>query len=314
MQQLSFRAMGCQMLALIDAEDGQAAGMLAQVPQWFEQWEQRLSRFRADSELCLLNQAAGQPFQASRTLWTVIDLAIAGAQQSGGLVTPTLLGALEAAGYDHSWDAQLAEGLARTLAHSVGNAAAASQRSPEQWQMIERDKRTRTIRLPKGVRIDLGGVAKGWAAHQAAERLSVYGPALVDAGGDIAVSGPTASSETWRIEVANPFEPEHDLTTLHVGAGGIATSGRDYRRWQRDGQEMHHIIDPRTNQPAQTDVLTATVVAPTTYQAEIAAKTAFLLGSSAGSAWLDERPDFAGLLVLANQQLVYTQRMHAFVG
>src|SRR5205823_10144570 len=95
--------------------------------------------------------------------------------------------------------------------------------------------------------------------------------------------------------------------------GGVATSGRDYRRWRKDGEWKHHIIDPRTGAPAETDVMSATVVAPTACAAEIGAKMAFLLGSHDGLEWLEERPSLAGLLVLENGQVLRSKRLEDFV-
>lgn len=310
MQQISFRAMGCTMLALLDAGGAQAEQVLAQVPGWFAEWEQQLSRFRPDSELSHFNRASGQTVHVSQTLWDVIDIALVGAQQSDGLVTPTLLDALEAAGYTQSWAEQPVEsGRSAAQPSIITSTSTIKPILSQAWQLVERDPQTMAIRSPAGVRFDLGGVAKGWAADQAAQRLSAYGPALVDAGGDIAVSGPRVSGEYWQIDVANPFLPESDLATLQIKKGGVATSGRDYRRWQRDGQEYHHIIDPRTNAPAQTDVLSATVVAPTAFESEIGAKAALILGSTLGRNWLEARPTFAGLLVLENGDYVATKRL-----
>jgi thiamine biosynthesis lipoprotein len=156
-------------------------------------------------------------------------------------------------------------------------------------------------------------VAKGWAADQAARRLSGFGPALVDAGGDIAVSGPRTGAAPWTIGVANPFFPDDELETLLLAGGaGVATSGRDYRRWQRNGQWYHHILDPRTGRPAETDVLTATVVAPTAAQAEVAAKVVLILGRQQGLAWLAARPALAACLVLQDGRLLRTDSLAAY--
>src|SRR5712692_2621801 len=105
MQEITFRAMGCRMQALVDADSAEAAAALAQVPGWFEGWEQTLSRFRSGSELSRLNAMGGQAMPVSPVLWDVVDLAFEAARESGGLVTPTQLAALEAAGYDRSFDA-----------------------------------------------------------------------------------------------------------------------------------------------------------------------------------------------------------------
>ena len=104
MQRLEFRAMGCQMAAIIDADNSRAVAALAQVPGWFEEWEQHLSRFRPGSELNQLNRNAGFAFHVSDVLWQVLQQSLVAAKQSDGLVTPAVLDALDAAGYDKSFE------------------------------------------------------------------------------------------------------------------------------------------------------------------------------------------------------------------
>jgi FAD:protein FMN transferase len=293
MLDVTFRAMGCQMAAYLDTDTPGAAAALAEVPRWFETWEQTLSRFRLDSELCRLNARTGQRVRVSEVLWEVVGLALRVACQSEGRVVPTLLGALERAGYDRPFDEVTAGTVAAPPAVAAGAPA-------EAWRAIRRRRHERTLELPAGTRLDLGGVAKGWAAAQAAQALSGWGPALVDAGGDVAVSGARTGGQGWSVGVADPRQPGGGLAVLKLMAGGVATSGRDYRRWQRDGQQQHHLLDAATGLPAQTDVLTATVLAPDLWQAEMAAKRVLLAGAQAGLAWLDARPELAGLVVVEN--------------
>src|SRR5438128_11842359 len=92
-----FRAMGSNMLALLQSDAAFAGESLAQVPGWFEGWEQQLSRFRPDSELSLLNNSAGRPVQVSPELWEVLQLVMVAAEDTNGLVTPAVLNALEIA-------------------------------------------------------------------------------------------------------------------------------------------------------------------------------------------------------------------------
>jgi thiamine biosynthesis lipoprotein len=290
------------MLAGVDRDDAEAAALLAAVPGWFEAWEQQLSRFRTDSDLSRLNEAAGRPVVVPPALWEVLNVAHDAARQSQGLVQPTILAALEAAGYDRSFG-QLAPAMA----------GAPLPAHPADWHALKLDRRTHTVTLPSGVRLDLGGVAKGWAADQAAQRLAEAGPALVDAGGDISVSGPMADGSPWPIAIANPFASDESLGLVLLPGGAVATSGRDYRRWRCGGVEQHHIIDPRSGQPAQTDVLSATIIAPSGPTAEMAAKVALILGSRAGLAWLDARPTVAGLLVLEDRRILRSRRMDAYL-
>lgn len=300
MLSLQFRAMGCQMLALLDAETPDARDVLAQVPAWFEAWETSLSRFRADSELMSLNAMHDAPVPVSDTLWEVLNVALVAERDSQGLVTPLVLDSLETAGYTMSFEWLQDHAASVNLRPNVSA-------QPVRLTLAEAvrfDPIGRTVTLAPGARLDLGGVAKGWAAETAARRLSVAGSALVDAGGDIAVSGPRADGTAWSVAIADPQLQGADLGQLQLSQGGVATSGRDYRRWQIDGQWRHHLIDPRTGEPATTDVLSATVVGPSLRQAETAAKTAFMLGSDAAASWLTERPELRGLLVLDDGRMV----------
>ena len=300
--------MGCHMLAAVE-NHAERPVILEQAPVWFEEWEQALSRFRPGSELSQLNQSAGKPFNASPVLWSVYLAALEAEQRSAGFVTPTLLSALEHAGYVHSFETSTA---ATNPSNENGTEIALPDLSPAGWERKDTGEE-RIIILPGVVRLDFGGVAKGWAAHQAAWRLNKVGPALVDAGGDIAISRPCAGDLPWSVGVENPFHPGTDLAVLHLGRCGVATSGRDYHRWQQNGKWMHHIIDPRTGYPAETDVLTTTVIAPDVLQAETAAKTAFILGSQAGIEWLQARPNLAGMLVLEDGGYIYTRNFEDYL-
>jgi thiamine biosynthesis lipoprotein len=308
--------MGCQMLAVIDTDDVRADTRLMQAPAWFANWEQRLSRFRPNSELARINARAGQPTRVSTVLWNVLQAATRAANESDGLVTPTVLDALAAAGYDRTFDelGRMDDQGAGAAAVDQGRSCLARPSPARDWRAIRLGPRHHTITLPPGMRLDLGGIAKGWAGEQAMERLRRLGPTLVDAGGDIAVSGPRADGAPWPIGVANPFAPEELLELALVARGGVATSGRDFRRWRQGATWRHHIIDPRTGQPAATDVLSATVIAPRVRAAEIGAKVALILGSADGLAWIEARSQLAGLLVCADGTVIRSSRLAQFVG
>lgn len=307
-----FRAMGSTMLALVDSEV--EPPNLANVPAWFDEWEQILSRFRSDSELSQLNIGAGVPHVVSEVLWDVCASAVEAAETTGGLVTPLILGALDSAGYDRSFD--LIEHTQET--HGGSNLLAALPFAPATGSLggleaLELDPSARSIRMRPGCRLDFGGIAKGWAAEQAAQRLLPYGPSLVSAGGDIAITGPRADGGPWEIGVEDPFNEGLFVESVFVSAGGVATSGKDRRRWIRGGVPQHHIIDPRTGLPAATDVLTATVIAPSAMQAEAMAKAVLISGSQAGLDWLDQSERLAGLLVLDNGQRLYSRNIQSYL-
>jgi len=304
----SFRAMGCQMLAIVEQDSEDVPGILTQVSDWFEDWEQVLSRFRHDSELSRLNRTTDQFISVSQILWDVYQASMHADQFTGGLVTPTVLDAVEMAGYDRPFDE-----LPASMGYPASQGYIDLLTAIHPLSTVICDEVAHSICLPPGIRLDFGGVAKGWAAHQAAEKLKPYGPVLMNAGGDIAISGPRLDGNPWLVGISNPFEPENDLVMLHLQGGGVATSGKDRRRWMQGAFLNHHIIDPRTGQSAITDILTATVIAPTVMEAEAAAKAVFLLGSEAGLEWLEADSGLAGLLVLDNGQVLLSHRAETYL-
>jgi thiamine biosynthesis lipoprotein len=290
MQRIAFRAMGSSMLAALDSEEPTAEAWLNEVPLWFESWERHLSRFRPSSELSALNRNPGRWTTVSAVLWAVLTAALEAAQASDGLVSPALLDAVEAAGYRRDF--------AAGAWAEQDTPAAGSPAQADAWKQIELDERRRMVRLPADVRLDLGGVAKGWAADEVAGRLGRVAPTLLDAGGDIAVSGPMADGSPWPIAVDDPLSGGAQLDLLLLSAGGVATSGRDFRRWRQGDGYAHHIIDPRTARPAQTDALSATVVGPSALAAEAAAKVALFGGSAGWAATVAREPALVALMVL----------------
>ncbi|MBE0697228.1 MAG: FAD:protein FMN transferase [Anaerolineaceae bacterium] len=314
MQKIEFRAMGCQITAILDGDEPQAVQALEQVPGWFEEWEQVLSRFRSNSELMRLNASAGIPFKTGPVLWEVISAALHVAEWTGGFVTPTVLNSLEKAGYDRSFDQmQFARDKPSVFQGFEIDLFEAGEIEDGLWQNIALDEHDKLITLPRGCKIDLGGIAKGWAASRAALQLAPFGPALVDAGGDIGVSGPLCSGGSWIVEIADPFKMQSDLGLVALKNGGVATSGIDYRRWLKDGNWMHHIIDPRTNRPAETDLISVTVVSHDLTLAEAAAKMVMILGSEVGLSWLEDQVGINALIALQDGRLISSSGMHEYV-
>lgn len=301
--QTEFRAMGCRIFIITDSPS--QPEIYPEIPQWFDKWEDHLSRFRPDSELNRINRANGIPTKVSPIFADVLERAIEAENLSDGLVTPVLLDALISAGYDRSFN---------LLPRSQMDAQPQEIDFLPHLDEIDWQPDTSTIWLPPDLHIDFGGVGKGWAAHQTAQRLHPYGASLVDAQGDIAITAPQADGSPWRIGVANPFDHSaEDIAFIHISEGGVATSGRDHRNWLRNGKLSHHIIDPRTAQPAETDVLTATVIAPNVMQAEAVTKTLLIIGSDAALHWLDAHPNFAALLVLEDGQVLTSKNIENYL-
>lgn len=278
-----------------------ALALLAGEARRLEQSEAELSRFRPESGLCRLNAAAADTVEVSPVLAAALAGALAMARVTGGLCHPALLDCLEAAGYD------------RTLAElpADGPPVQPPFGAPCLPDWLPVHVAGGRVDRPPGLRLDLGGTAKGWAADQAAARLAPHGPVLVSVGGDLRAWSPPAAP-AWEVPVADPFRPWRNLALLHVRDAGVATSGTLGRRWRRDGRWQHHIIDPRTGRPAESPVISATVVAPTALQAEAWAKAVLLLGVEAGLAALDRR-GLGGLLVLADGAMAMNHALKGWV-
>ena len=304
--------MGSKILVAVDQDE--ALLTLHDVPSWFEDWEQVLSRFRFDSELSRLNASAGSPFALSATLWDVLMAAMDAYALTEGLVTPVILEDMLRAGYDRSYS-ELAQAWPVAAGHRRMHPVEALDEplARPAIQDLVIDAPRRRICLPQRTGLDFGGIAKGWAATEAIRRLDAAAPTLVSAGGDIAVSGPRADGAPWPIAVEDPFHPGGFLETIYIDSGGVATSGRDRRRWTLAGATMHHVMDPRTGWPAATDIITATVVAATALQAEALAKAVLILGSVPGMERLESIDEAAGILVLQSGELLYSENAEKYL-
>jgi FAD:protein FMN transferase len=258
MERRTFRAMGTEIDLLVDASGATAA--LSAAEDEFHRLEAILSRFRQDSELSLLNRAGR--LDPGPDLLRVTELALAAREDTGGRFDPTVHDAVVAAGYDRTFESIAADGP-EPEARACGGEV-----------RIDRG----VIELDDGVRLDFGGIGKGYAADRAAEVLAIAGPCLVNAGGDIAVR-----DGAWPIAV----QTATGSLTVELTSGALATSGRDRRRWQRGGRELHHLIDPATGTSAGGDLVRATVVASDAVVAEVWAKALFLAGEESGAAEAD---------------------------
>lgn len=304
-QSHSFRAMGSQIVFWLDTADWRdAAPAFAEAQALFARSESALSRFRPHSELMQLNGRSNQWVTVSDLLWREVSLAVQLAQMTNGRFDPTLLHALHHAGYNQSFE-QLVTGVGNgrpqpTTGSLIGR-----------WREIELDAARQAVRLPVGIGLDLGGIAKGDTAQQALNLLAQTGPALVDAGGDLAAGLAPAGCPGWPVALSTPWRETttpRDLATFWLADGALATSGVDYRSWVQDGLVAHHLIDPQTGQPAQTDLLTATVFAPEAAVAEAWATATLIAGADAGMDNLLEH-DLAGLVIGRDGRMLATPAM-----
>src|SRR6266566_9263481 len=268
MRREEFRAMGTTISMLLPENQAERGAQI--VRTLFSEWEQTLSRFLPESELSQLNQRAGTPIAVSDLLYTLLATALMAAQATEGIYDPALLDQLVQLGYDRTFDDLPAVRFDPIIPGEPGG----------RWRGIKVDPIRRHVTLPAGIKLDFGGIAKGMAVDAALERLrqSGAGQAMVNAGGDLAVLGLPPAADQWPVAV-----PGRDrFWSIPLISWAVATTGIAHRHWWQGNTLRHHILDPRTGLPAQSDLWSVTVVADRCEQAEVAAKVAFILGSKSG--------------------------------
>ncbi len=232
------------------------------------------SRFRDDSELRRV-ELAGRPVRVSPLLFEALEAAIETAVRTAGIVDPTIGSALAGLGYDRDFAA---------IASGPDQAYPPPRPAPG-WWCIELDRSMRTLRIPAGVRVDLGSSGKAFAADRSADRIAdaLDCGVLVNLGGDVAVAG-SPPPGGWGIGIAPvctaPPSGVDEVVALH--AGGLATSGTTARTWQRGGRTVHHIIDPWTGGVAPSTWSLVSAMAPTCVEANA--------WSTAAVVWADDAP------------------------
>lgn len=234
----SFRAIGTT--ATVVVQDARVADEAARIlADELEAIDLACSRFRPDSELEAVHAAAGTTVRVSELLFEALRVAVDAAARTGGAVDPTIGNAIAALGYD----ADLDEVLARRAAPPPVLGAVAG------YAHVQLNPADRTVRIPRGVRLDLGSTAKAWAADRAAARIAhaVGSGVLVSLGGDVAVAGvPPAGG--WAVGIARESSaPAGSVDqVVAITRGGLASSATRVRAWKAGDREVHHIVDPRT--------------------------------------------------------------------
>ena len=254
-----------------------------------ESIDKTLSRFNPHSELTRLNEDPRTQVPASPLMLRFAEAVGWAGRRSGGLVDATCLPAVERAGYRHhltipeyppSGDqlGPVPMPLSR-LEAALFDLAASDPSHPlptieDAWRSVVAGPES--VDRPVGVRLDSGGIGKGLAADLVADLLRGAPAWMVDCGGDLRIGGTARLPRA--VDVRDPVDPSQTVHRLHVTRGAVATSGVTRRSWDLDGIRSHHLIDPRTGEPADTGVLQVTALAPTTLEAEVLAKTALLHG------------------------------------
>jgi thiamine biosynthesis lipoprotein len=291
MQTHSFRAMNTQVTLAAEGNPSDIIKGFEKAQRYIEVSEKKFTRFSETSELSKLNHSAGSWFKVSKEMLFFGMLINQYVEQTRGLFDPSILPNLERIGYDCSMD---------RIREKDSHLPYPNEDLPtiKPFKGLKIHPSEDRIFLPTDTQIDLGGIAKGWIAEQAATILSGFSSAcLVDAGGDMFMIGIPDGKNSWSIDIEDPQNPGDVITTVNIPPGAIATSSIAKRRWTQGDQLRHHIIDPRTGEPANTDWLSVTVMAPHGDMAEVFAKAFLIAGSIEAEIIAHNLPDVSYLAI-----------------
>lgn len=266
---------------------------------WFQAAEARFSRFLANSELSQLNRVAGARCMVSEPMLEVLLLAEAYTKLTDGAFNPLILNALEHAGYQETFD------LVKRRDEFLLD--------PEEIRVMDRaelsiDPIMRSIRIPAQSKLDLGGIVKSWATHGLAATLKdQLAHGLVNAGGDlVAWGGHSPDGDPWVIGIENPWDPGADIGMIALLDGAAATSSKLGRQWPTSRGMMHHLIDPNSMRPSDSEVVQCTVVGPQVVACEIWAKTICIRGIKNGLSLLSRNAQpYEALLFTSDRRIHY---------
>jgi FAD:protein FMN transferase len=276
---VSFEALGSS--AVVATTDRAALPIARQaVEEVVNAFDLACSRFREDSEIVAVNQAAGSAVPASPLLLDAVAAALRAAELTDGDVDPTIGEALIALGYDRDFAA---------LGPAPAAVAPVRIASVPGWRTVQLDRDAGTVRVSRGVKIDLGATAKALAADRAA---AAAGEAtgcgvLVSLGGDMALNDP-APADGWRVRVTDDHRADVSAPGqwILLQSGGLATSSTTVRRWRTAAGSAHHLVDPATGRSADSFWRTVSVTAGSCLDANIASTAAVIRGERA-LPWLE---------------------------
>lgn len=256
----------CEILSEGKSTQTKALAALEEVFQLFRDFEKRYSRFIQGNELWELNEGLGGI--VSEEFFSLLEQAAEYHRTTEGIFDPSVLPVLEQTGYEGAYTGKI------------------SSEKKVPFSELKLDRLTLTTIKPRDLKIDLGGIGKGFIVDTVANFLGKrFENFIIDAGGDIYIKGSNRKENYpyWAVDVEHPLKQEESIALLLLSDRAVATSGRNRRRWKKDNEEKHHIIDPRTDTSAASDFLSVTVIAENVTLADVLAKTLFISGEEKGS-------------------------------
>ncbi|MGT2925649.1 FAD:protein FMN transferase [Streptococcus cuniculipharyngis] len=303
----SLQLMGTRIDLMIDSQDSQK--LLAIVSKQLEDYEKRFSANSQISELAQLHAKAGlAPYQISPDLFSLIAL---GKEHS--LVPKSQLN-IALGPVIQSWRIGFADARLPTKQTIQKKLALCHP----QDILLNTDQSSVFLRK-QGMKLDLGGLAKGYISDQIVTFLKTQGvnSAMINLGGNVLVYGknPQSPSGLWSVGIQNPQASKRGqyLLTLPVKNLSVVTSGSYERRLIHQGQSYHHILDPRTGYPVRSSLVSLTLISPSSLQADLWASRLFGLDKDLILTQINQQKQLEGILIDHNNQITFSKGLHSYV-
>ncbi|MFO7534812.1 MAG: FAD:protein FMN transferase [Kiritimatiellia bacterium] len=291
---VSFMGMGTLgSLVVPPADAARAPEMLAQASTLVGELENKLSLFKPESDLSRLHAQAGEAVEVSPDTLAVVTMSLQASRNTGGAFDLTVGPLMTLWGFRGSNAAHRVptEAERRAVMESVG------------YEHVSVSGRTVRLDGP-GIRLDAGGIGKGYAVDRCWEALkrSGHGRFLMNLGGNMRAAGRPAGNRPWTVGVRHPFQADAILGKMRLEDGmAVATSGHYERFVTLDGVRYAHIMDPRTGLPVR-GMAGVTVVASTAAEADVLSTALFILGPEMGMALLAQMGSRAEALFVPDRQ------------
>jgi thiamine biosynthesis lipoprotein len=284
-------------ITIVGRDEDKAAAAISEAFAEMERIEHLMSRWISESEVSKINRWAGvKPVKVSAEVLEVIQRAQEISRASGGYFDISVGGLLDLWGFETSEGRVPAKGEVEQALQSVGYGA------------IVVDGEASTVELRRGMCIDLGGIAKGYAVDRACEvlRSRGYENVIVNAGGDMRVRGRKPNGP-WVIGIQDPRDRSRILASFDVGDISVATSGDYERYFEADGVRYHHLLNPFTGYPGR-QCRSVTIKAKDAVTADALATAVFVMGPEEGLRLVEATEGVEALIVTADGEIIQSKR------
>lgn len=264
-----------------------------------EEFEQKVSKTRSDSEIYALNHGKGASVSLSQDTLSLLNIGLTYCEKSGGSFDITI-GALA-----ELWDIKNNPGTIP----DPGQIASALQTVGYENILVTDSAAALTN---PDTQVDLGGLAKGYIADRMKEYLNEQGvcEGFINLGGNVLVLGPKADGTPYTVGIQKPFASTGvSLLSVEISDGTVVSSGVYERYFQKDGKTYHHILDPATGYPFDNGLLSVTILCPRSVDGDALSTTCFSLGAEEGLSLIETLPETEAIFITEDLELIFSSGM-----